>query len=427
MNPSECPVCLNGWAMPDNLPMKFQCNHHVCAGCLDKLFYEGHEGKRCPLCRRVSVSATLDSDLPLATGCGLTTRIRDISAEHLEACDSCWMALSDDVDKCLRKGDITKFSRWVRLGCLPSVEVVMSTLSRSTYELVCVWIPHMDITFKMILRACEGCAANVAEALVDAYDISRGFDLRALYMHRQDDILLRLWKRGAHDEKLIGPLVKDDNAYLLKQVYSPECIIPTAAIFAPACSQVLLDAGHVFDACTVRLYLACRGNMSMITMQKLLGSGAFVGVGMSAVDMHGLCVDLLRNGFFIAFTWMLEQGIPGAPQGVVDAVFDTHPADMLRVLLDAGTMPSPRVLADLPDSTLRLVYTYQCSECDALTSRRCSGCNLTRFCSPECRRRGARHTPFCRPVEAASEVSKFHGFSYAQAGSVFDDLLYDMY
>jgi hypothetical protein len=90
-------------------------------------------------------------------------------------------------------------------------------------------------------------------------------------------------------------------------------------------------------------------------------------------------------------------------------------------------MPSPRVLADLPDSTLHLVYTYQCSECDALTSRRCSGCNLTRFCSAACRSKGARHTPFCRPKEAPTEMSKIHGFPYTQSGTVFDDLLFEMY
>ena len=428
MEASECPVCLNGWAIPGNMPMKFGCNHHVCGECLGKLVCEAYpEGKRCPLCRRVSVHATLDYDLPLTTECGLTTNIRDISTKHLEACDSCWMAVSADVDHCVRGNDIKNFTRWVRLGSLPSLELVWWSLLHSQYEIASIWIPHMDITFDMIVCACEGNDTRVAEALVDAYDVSLGCDLRALYTHRADDIVVRLWKRGARDAKLIEPLVKDDNARLLMQVYSPECIIPAAAIFAPGCSQALLDAGHVFDECTVRLYLACRGSMSMSTMRKLLSSGAFVGVGMSAVDMPGLCVDLLRNGFFAAYAWMLEQGIPGAPQHVVDSVYVTQPGDMLRLMLDAGNMPSPRVLADLPDSTLHLVYTYQCSECDALTSRRCSGCNLTRFCSAACRSKGARHTPFCRPKEAPTEMSKIHGFPYTQSGTVFDDLLFEMY
>ena len=280
MDSSECPVCLNGWSLPGNLPMKFRCNHHVCAECLGKMVCEAFPyGKRCPLCRRVSMNTALDGEMPLTTECGLTTSVRDISRAHLDACDSCWRVVGDDVNKCLQKEDLVNFTRWLRLGSAPTQDVALASVSRAGYDIISAWIPHVDVTFDMIMRACERADKRVVNALAGAYDVTHGCELRMLYQYGHEDILLRLWARGGRDLKLIEPLVKDDNARVLMQVYSSECIIPTSAIFAPACSQALLDVGRP----TANIHLpqvdeASLGQLFQVLMLATVVEGRLLGV-----------------------------------------------------------------------------------------------------------------------------------------------------
>lgn len=411
-------MCLNPWHSTEHTPLQLKCGHHVCADCWRQVRSAFYVGKPCPICRCVCEITNVDTAIVMFTECGLVSSIDNL-VEH--GCDSCWCLRADSIDACMAYGDIPNLKRWLRIGKSPSPNAVITAIDSNQEEAVATWLATpVVVSFQMVKYAARVDADGVLARLADRCDVA-SCDLPYLYQLEKIDALLGLWARGARSTKLIEAVVKDNNSRLLRKLYGPECIVPAAAIFSPTCAKALLDMGHAFDSPTIRLYMECRGSITRPIVEHLLRTGGFAVVGIDADNLDELASGLLRAGMLVGFTWVLRNGGGGTAQELVDAMYVSEPSSKLTVLLEHDVMPSPGVLGSLSGTTLRLVYTYQCSECDTLTSARCAGCDNTRFCSPACREKAIRHTPFCKPVdelltgftgvESFLMDTDFHGFS----------------
>lgn len=391
----ECPVCLNVWDIPNHIPLLIECGHHVCKDCWSKIRSTTHVDKPCPICRRVCIDTCMDMDIELNTACGLTCTLSKILGFHTTECDSCWSVFAEDVDVCMRKSNLVDAERWMRMGKFPSQDVVVFIVGEDMHEAVRLWLANnttATVTFSMIMYAARQDSDRVLELLVPWCTISTGCDLSYLYRLGKFEVLVQLWCRGARDNRLIECVVMCDDDEVLRRIYNPECIVPSKVVFTTKCLNALLEMGHRFDTATLRMYLNS-DTISVDTVTKLLDSGAFEPLGLHSTTFSTLGVEVFKHGYISAAVWFHGHGVV-FEQDVVDSVYATSPPN-IHTLLEANITPSHSVLSRMTPETLRVAYTYQCSECDTLTPFKCEDCNHTRFCSPECRQKGTRHTPFC--------------------------------
>jgi hypothetical protein len=318
-----------------------------------------------------------------------------------------------DIDTCMVH-DFDGFKRIVRSGKQPSVNAVMAAIAANCLDAVRLWASTNVVTVAMVQHAQHDEMLN---CLADRCDIS-ACHLNGLYRAGKVDLVLKLWKRGTRNDTLIGLVLQRDDERTLRVIYTPGCFIhPTAS--NSKCFAALLDLGHVFDRQSIRTYL--ENDMTVDAMNHFITDGTFKRtLGIDVFDLTSLASGCLHLRIFKAVVWIVKHGTE-LDQSKVDAAF-MNPSGV-STLLDGDIMPSVDSLQQMTRETRRLVYAYQCSECDRLTSRVCEGCNHTRFCSPECVEKGTRHIPFCsslapgRSLQEPREeiipapVDTFHTFS----------------
>lgn len=376
----ECPVCYNPWATT-HIPVTNVCGHTVCRDCWDTVRNINH---RCPLCRSSILNTTVNTSVPLISGCGLISTLADISPEHTSECDVCWFMVSD-VDTCMVH-DFDGFKRFVRGGKHPSRNAVMAAIAANCLDAVRLWASTNVVTVAMVNHAQHD---EMLHCLADRCDI-RECHLYELYMSGKVDLLIKLWKRGTRNDNILGLVMQQDDERTLRAIYTPGCFI-TQTTSNSKCFAALLDMGHAFGMQSIRTYL--ENDMTVYATNHFITDGTFKRtLGIDAVDLTSLASGCLHLRFFKAVVWSVKHGAE-LDQSKVDAAF-RNPSGV-SILLDGDIMPSVDSLQQMTTDTLRLVYAYQCSECDRLTSRVCKGCNYTRFCSPECEEKGTRHIPFC--------------------------------
>jgi hypothetical protein len=255
------------------------------------------------------------------------------------------------------------------------------------------WATTETITFALLVMAAgHDCGDDMMQFLVTQCHFTRSDSLLQLYRLGKVNAVVTLWNRGLYDPHLMNDIVGRDDAGTFRKIYT-KGIIPKNAITKPGCRDVLLSLGHEFNMDSVLEYLEHPESMTVTSLTQMLQSGVLKRtLNINETSIGELGIVFFERMMYPAAGWVCDNG-GSIDQERIDHLFTRVSIDEL---IGSGMMPSSECLKRLNPKRLRQVYSYQCSECDKLTTSVCTECEYTRFCSPTCVQKGSyRHRVFC--------------------------------
>ena len=431
MGDHSCPVCFEPWKFPDQVPLRLECRHLICRDCHSKI-RDREDVVNCPLCRYMSVEHKPSRNTLLKTQCGMLTRLEDITESHTETCDSCWVQMvSGSVNTSVCNRNLGDFKRFLRIGHLPSELSLMHAFEHNYVDIVHEYVSNRRslISLRNVLCAAEFSSIEILGIILDhiMFTPTQVKGMTYLYRIGKVDQVILLWDRGFRENKLVHDVVVGDDHEALGKIYDPNLILPDCILQYPQCAHALMDLGHGFSSSNIHVYLGEVDKINMGVLDRLITTQRVMLRGEVVISQSDLMNKVSMSGHFPTLVWLIAQGFPCPPQHVIDETYKRFDNVSVKALLDANIMPTYDILKDLTPGCLRVIYGYQCSECEVLTTQKCSKCKVTRFCGEKCRLKGApRHGPFCRET---SEMTLGHfttRFDHAESADILFENLEDI-
>lgn len=425
MGDHSCPVCFETWKFPVHLPLRLECKHLICRDCHSKI-QDREDVVNCPLCRYMSVDHKVSRNTLLKTQCGMLTRMEDITELHLESCDPCWAELvSESVNTSVFNRNLDHFKRFLSIGHLPNELSLMHAFEHNYVDIINEYVSHpgAQVSLRNVLCAAEFSSLEILGILLDHIRFTPTQIKGMTYLYRigKVDQVILLWDRGFRENKLVHNVVIGDDDEVLSKIYEPHLILPDCILQYPQCAHALMKLGHRFSSSNLHVYLGEVDKINMGVLNRLISSKRVILSGEVVVSHSDLIDKVSMSGHFSTLVWLISQGLPRPSQRLIDETYKRFDNVSVKTLLNANIMPTYEILKDLSPGCLRVIYGYQCSECEVLTSHKCSKCKVTRFCGEECRIKGIpRHGPFCR--EESNALVDFR-FDHAESADLmFENL-----
>jgi len=354
----------------------------------------------------------------------MLTSMEDITESHLTSCDSCWTdMISETVNTCVFDRKLDNFKRFLNIGYLPNEVSMMHAFEHNYVDIVREYVSHERslISLRNVLCAAEFSSLEILGIILDhiRFTPTQIKGLTYLYRIGKADQVILLWDRGFRENKLVHDVVMGDDNEVLGKIYGPNLILPDCILQYPRVAHTLMDLGHRFSSSNIYVFLGEVDKINMGVLNRLISTRRMVLRGEVVLSHSDLANKVCISGIFPTLVWLISQGFPRPPQHVIDEAYKRFDNVSVKTLLNANIMPTYDILKDL-SGCLRVVYGYQCSECEVLTPQKCSTCKVTRFCGEKCQLKGApRHDPFCR--EKSNMTLDYFTTSFDHAESV--DLL----
>jgi hypothetical protein len=427
----NCPICFETWKFPANVPLRLECRHLICRDCHSKLL-DREDVVNCPLCRYTSIDHQKSENTLLETQCGMLTRMEDITTPHLESCDSCWSEMvSGSVNTSVFNRNPDHLKRFLNIGHTPSELSLLHAFEHNYADIVYEYVSHERSlpNLRHVLCAAEFSSLEILGIVLDHIKFTPTHIKGLTYLYRigKVDQVVLLWDRGFRENKLVHDVVVGDDSEVLGKIYDPHLIFPDCILQYPQCAHALMALGHRFSTQNLHVYLGEVDKINMGVLNRLISTQRVVLRGEVVTSHSDLMDKVSMCGHFNTLVWLVSQGLPRPSQHLINETYKRFDNVSVKTLLNANIMPTYDILGGLSPGCLRVIYGYQCSECEVLTSRKCPNCNVTRFCGEKCELRGApRHGPFCCEKSDMTLVDFTTAFDHAESADLQFEHLEDV-